>query len=574
MQTDLLPEKRIGWDTYISSSSPGQNYGLAEQMWISSGRISLIRSKMPTLPAKAHIDSAKMYVYYYYYDKVTGGSLTAGAYPINQSWGEYTLTWNIAKPDTTSCISSTRVATASFSGSAGAYQSSPKTTSFDLTATVRAWRENPSSNYGIALKYEEGTNSSVILNTCETTGDVRAYYIISYSTGVDNGSYFLENPKHEQYMQINDNDAPDYNNNGGIAEIHPFDGGDYQRWVFTHVEYGYYKITSKKNGYAVTVPLGKEAEEDVDLTLRPYIAGNSNQLWCITTTSQGYYKIKAKSAESTTNKDLVLAVETNLSPTYDRGWNIQQRTYENNTSYRDEWTLYNVSACPKINVDVIYDQAYSNRYSNAVTRINKQMQSLQRVYLERFGIWVEYTDPTIFTSFTDSCCSTSPTKTCTHVGESSCKNSLLHTDGTASLQTYHHNNIFNLVLRIPFPDISQSVKIVFTGHKTCAVVDLVHREHPFYGITFPDIGLMAIMNFDGATTETKTTVHEFGHLFGAPDHYDADGQNSTGYLNSLYSDRKFSDSCIYGAYKDSDNVMNNLIICEGCRKTIAENIPE
>ena len=54
-------------------------------------------------------------------------------------------------------------------------------------------------------------------------------------------------------MQVDDDDEPNYANDGGIAEIHSFDGADYQRWIFTNAGDGYYKITSKISGYALSV---------------------------------------------------------------------------------------------------------------------------------------------------------------------------------------------------------------------------------------------------------------------------------------------------------------------------------
>ena len=137
-------------------------------------------------------------------------------------------------------------------------------------------------------------------------------------------------------MQVDDDDEPNYTNDGGIAEVRSFNGADYQKWIFTNAGDGYYKITSKISGYAVTVPSGEETEEEVDLVLKPY-TGSNNQKWKITLTSYGSYKIKAKSSESITDRDLVMVVQTNIL--YSEGLNIQQRQYSDNTSYKDEWII-------------------------------------------------------------------------------------------------------------------------------------------------------------------------------------------------------------------------------------------
>ena len=130
--------------------------------------------------------------------------------------------------------------------------------------------------------------------------------------GIHLERWFIQNRHESLYMQVDDDDEPNYTNDGGIAEIHSFDGADYQKWIFTNAGDGYYKITSKISGYAVTVPSGEETEEDVDLVLKPY-TGSNNQKWKITLTSYGSYKIKAKSSESITDRDLVMVVQTTSS---------------------------------------------------------------------------------------------------------------------------------------------------------------------------------------------------------------------------------------------------------------------
>ena len=173
-------------------------------------------------------------------------------------------------------------------------------------------------------------------------------YVWSWTATIEEsleGTYFIQNRHESLYMQVDDDDAPNYTNNGGIAEIHEFDGAEYQRWVFTNAGGGTYKITSKISGYALTVPAGEESGEEVNLVLKPY-TGSNNQKWKITLTSHGSYKIKAKSSESVTDKDLVMVVQTNIL--YSSGLNVQQRQYIDNTSYKDEWTFSTLDDYPNI----------------------------------------------------------------------------------------------------------------------------------------------------------------------------------------------------------------------------------
>lgn len=584
---DPTIQKAIVFDTFISSANPTENYGSSSELWISPSRISFLRCSMPTIPSGCQFYAANLYVYYYYYSYITDGGLYAGAYQVMHSWSENELTWNIAQPSSTTYISSTRLSTGYMSGARGAYSGSPKTASFDVTTAAASWYANPSSNFGIALKYQSGTNSSVILKSYEAGSEYRAYFVITYTepqivngvyriknaqngmyldttgggvtagtkiqqwsrassdtnrnqlfkitfvrtigsteqlnyytirpmtnnrmgldsllggtaqdvtiekmstsdnwdyilynnlwsisksgsyytvkngrisdmsymtapsntingakiftndsitdyskwvlepytgeelkgvgwisfastlivgeqfsyeaymydnrigingpisysvTNTDNsttdkatidamgriralkpgtikikitypsstliwwwivtieesmeGLHFIKNRHYDRYAQVDDNDAPGYANNGGIMEIWPLSGENHQRWNLTHVGNGYYKIASQASGYVITVPAGKETNDNVDLVLKPY-TGSNNQKWRITLTSHGSYKIKAKSSESYTSKDLVMDLETNIL--YNNGLNIRQREYLDNTSYKDEWFLY------------------------------------------------------------------------------------------------------------------------------------------------------------------------------------------------------------------------------------------
>ena len=153
-------------------------------------------------------------------------------------------------------------------------------------------------------------------------------------TEIPSGTYFILNRQYKKYIQPDNDDAPNYSNNGGIMEQMDFDGGDYQRWIFTHTGDGYYKITSKKSGYAITVPSGEETASGANLVLKNY-TGTDNQKWLITATDAGY-RISAKCAGA----ELVMAVEASDIGNLLDNLNIQQKTYVDNDSYKDEWWLH------------------------------------------------------------------------------------------------------------------------------------------------------------------------------------------------------------------------------------------
>lgn len=165
----------------------------------------------------------------------------------------------------------------------------------------------------------------------------RTIYIVSFPEG----AYYMKNMYYGSYVQVDDNDAPSYSNDGGKAEIHPFDGGKYQQWVITHIENGYYKITSNVSGYAITVQSGCETYAYTNLALKPY-TGSDNQKWKISLTSRGSYKIKAKSSENYTTLDLAMSVDDSSSST--TGIALKQKIYKSDTNYHDEWMLEPYSA--------------------------------------------------------------------------------------------------------------------------------------------------------------------------------------------------------------------------------------
>ena len=198
---DPTIQKAIVFDTYISSANPTENYGFSSELWISPSRISFLRCSMPTIPSGCQFYAANLYVYYYYYSYITDGGLYAGAYQVMHSWSENELTWNIAQPSSTTYISSTRLSTEYMSGARGAYSGSPKSASFDVTTAAASWYANPSSNFGIALKYQSGTNSSVILKSYEAGSEYRAYFVITYTEPqIISGVYRIKNAQNGLYL--------------------------------------------------------------------------------------------------------------------------------------------------------------------------------------------------------------------------------------------------------------------------------------------------------------------------------------------------------------------------------------
>lgn len=223
---------------------------------------------------------------------------------------------------------------------------------------------------------------------------------------------------------------------------------------------------------------------------------------------------------------------------------------------------YNV---PTIALELRYDQAYANRFSGASARILREANVLKTKYATEFGINVNLYTPTSFYSYTDSYCTTDPFTYCRHPEDHICANSSM-----SVLQSYHHTNIYNILCRVPRPDISEYVTMAFIGHNNCIVNGGSHYSNPYYGLCYATLGLMGIMNFESEAQETKTLIHEFGHLYGVKDHYGGSTQTTTEIIQST-GNTGYSRNCIYGENKDQEEVYTNLVICDGCASLIIAN---
>lgn len=75
--------------------------------------------------------------------------------------------------------------------------------------------------------------------------------------------------------------------------------------------------------------------------------------------------------------------------------------------------------------------------------------------------------------------------------------------------------------------------------------------------------------------ETFTLIHEFGHLYGAEDHYGDRyaGSKTTAELEEEYNyNLDFDNDCIYGADKESLIDPEDMKVCDGCRELIESGI--
>ena len=373
------------------------------------------------------------------------------------------------------------------------------------------------------------------------------------------GVYFFRNVLIGKYVQIAQGEAPDYDEHGAALEAWDFDGGDHQQWAITRVEDEYYSIISNKSGMAVTVQ-----EEDVNVSgyalAQEIYYGLDRQLWKFSISQNGTYVIQPKSAEGSIY-DFCMAINCTTT----NGTNITQEMYDSNVNYRDEWYLLQSD----FHINVLYDHAYLDRYSNRVNNIESDMLTIHERFFAEFGFFVTYTEPMLFTSLADECIK-DPDEGC-ECGP--CVNSSYN-----EVTSLHHKNVYNVLYNLPEPQSKRYGVLAYIGHDLCENDEEgEHVSAGYLGMASYVVNKAIVMNPKSDAQVLRTTLHEIGHWFDAPDHYDDDyGDNdgipTTEEMNGENPEGPFSMACIYGERKHWGLVTGDLVICQGCHNTISEYI--
>ena len=337
-----------------------------------------------------------------------------------------------------------------------------------------------------------------------------------------NGVHYIRNRNYGRYLQIDQEDAPGYCNNGGFMEIQTLNGEEYQRWVFTYLGTGFYSITSPISNYAITVPTGEEESIDVNLILKPY-TGTDNQKWSITTTSGSGVKIKAKSSYNYHEKDLVMDLESLGLFQSINGLKVQQREYVLNDSYCDEWI---------VTTSVVFENYYDSTFVGNNTYINNIFIAngfANRVYSQLCGIKFKMQGgPTQLLSAYADQCSHGPNEPCSN---SDCGQSCLN----------HHKNCYHISTQLYDSSLTNTIRVLWSDRDEDTYCDKVNGSHQTVNqLAFvydhrPAINFTLIAGDDDETRAAcmfLVLVHEIAHTFG-----------------------------MYEAYEDPDHGVNNGFIC-------------
>gem|GEM_PF-4979669 len=315
-------------DTYVSSYSPSSNYGSSLQLYVGASTMrAYISLPKPTLPSNATITYGELQVAYWYISSVTTGYVTVGAYKVNSYWNASTLTWNTVQTGS-GALAASAMSTRNLHAGNNTTQSFPGFALIDITEAVQDWYAGK-ANYGIALEYMGGTNTSVGICSVETGFD--PFYDIYYTLDtlpVENGTYFLYNRKLERYLQI------DPASNSSYMELWTLDGDDDQKWEISYLHNGYYKIKSVSSGLSLGIQSGSEDSNGARVLQESYTA-NARQQWAFSWSSNDYIVIRPRSGENYST-DWVMSAAWGLID--GDGREVVQRAYSS-TDRKEEWAF-------------------------------------------------------------------------------------------------------------------------------------------------------------------------------------------------------------------------------------------
>lgn len=237
--------------------------------------------------------------------------------------------------------------------------------------------------------------------------------------------------------------------------------------------------------------------------------------------------------------------------------------------------IFSLQVRQAVEVVVLYDQGYEDRYGETAASglIISQMDDLVDFYLTQFGLVIQYTTPAKFQSVADTCGSYN--SNCAHTTNLACIDAL----ALGELTDCHHKNAYRILHSLP--TYSNKKVLSFIGHNVCHPDNLNNHavngdgNDYLYGLAKFNLQAAIVMdhsegNAAPPTHSISVAIHEFGHLFGAQDHY---GVGETESLNQTVTDGNFyNNNCVYGYNKDEPSVYPYNLICNGCRKDITDTL--
>ena len=377
---------------------------------------------------------------------------------------------------------------------------------------------------------------------------------------IDGKTAFLQNVATGKYAEVDGASLAE----GAVIQQISLHIDTHAQWIFELDGSGYFTIKSVNSGLYLGVPRHSVTKVKQFEELTDYMR------WKIVETTSGNHKLICKASGT---RYSVLAVP---STTSGDGVDLNvQSAYTDDSSYNDEWSINDHVG--SLNISLYIDEGYAARYPNYASKLSQHMQDIKEKLLSDFFIEVTYSSVSSITTLADECDHSSEgnyNTECPHGDDDSsnnnsdelCSNSSFSSTGNAD-KVLHHKNLYNTVYRIPFPDLSETTLVLFSGHNYCEMKGKVHDNSGQYGYSWKNRGFAMITNFSSELGERKTFLHEILHWYGAPDHYNIGDAPSSSQMGPDYNP-----SCIFGEYRNSTDVLNNLTICEGCQQAIRDNL--
>ena len=229
--------------------------------------------------------------------------------------------------------------------------------------------------------------------------------------------------------------------------------------------------------------------------------------------------------------------------------------------------VYDTENYIQVDVTILFDSAFGNRciamYPNTsdhiMQRVAPLMDPVVDFYKDKFGIELNYTLLLHPSNIETSVCAQAwnPNNVCT------CYSQCATVEG-ASYTPRHHTHNDLAIDFVPSGNESTHINMMFFGHKTCT-----HNETTGYcpgnAVTLGKANYFeskcaifntAISSHVNDEQIIRTIIHELGHLYGTPDHYD-----------DSYSLNGSNINCIWGA--NDENIDR---ICSYCRNEIHTHI--
>ena len=423
------------------------------------------------------------------------------------------------------------------------------------------------------------------------------------------GGYYYIRPMHKLdyglYLDGNDVKLSEIGTTSAVTQA-----SANARWRIRNESDGY--VLSHVSGGSVLAPVGNTAAAEKWLTTATYSASELSHHWRITAVpippsgillydaatglpfDRGYVYVHTGQSKTLSDQGIEVSVYSAESISQSVTWSVPSNSAVNVSSsgmitgIRDGSNGITVS-CTRgtttltasydaysysnsVATYVFYDEGYARRYPDTMVRIRSKLNQLQEFYLSQFGIFIDYSSIENFRSLADECPTTDINSLCDC---GTCEDSEAYpypweVDDPITEKFMHHKNFHNILLNMELPS-ADTVHFVFIGHLTCMEADSEYHDDlagDTKGICYRNYRISSVFNFESDAAELRTMIHEFGHLFGAPDHYDAPaiGIPSSGALGS-----NFSQYCIYGENHTDPEVTDEIAICAGCRARIAED---